>query len=223
VQGNLAISWTTAGYMERAMEVLREALQLAAAHDEARGCGVVLPGEMYKSLRDRGRYAEALRWVEPALAVGPGTRTAILQCHVACGWMHLGQHARAQREIEAALATAHTSEFVRAKALQMRARLAFALGKRGAGPLLEEALGIMRGLSGRREVFASIVLDHALALDAHEALAAARGVVAEGERLDLPGTVLAGHIRAMRFAVDAGLAADAAAHAQAALAIGDDV
>ena len=38
--GNLAISWTSAGHMQRAIEVLREAMQLAAAHDEARGCGL---------------------------------------------------------------------------------------------------------------------------------------------------------------------------------------
>ena len=220
--GNLAISWTTAGYMERALEVLREALQLAAAHDEARGCGVVLAGEMYKSLRDLGRYAEALRWIEPALASEPGTRTAIMQCHAACGWMHLGQHARAQREINAALA-ARASDFVHAKALQMRARLALALGQRGAGVPLDEALQIIQSLNGRPAVRASIVLDHALTLEPAAALAAARGVVAEGERLDLPGTALSGHIRATRLAVDAGLAADADAHARAALAIGDDV
>ena len=48
VLGNLAISWASAGYMQRAIELLREALQLAAAHDEARGCGASLPAEMYK-------------------------------------------------------------------------------------------------------------------------------------------------------------------------------
>ena len=36
VLGNLSISWATAGYMERAIDLLHEAMRLAAAHDEAR-------------------------------------------------------------------------------------------------------------------------------------------------------------------------------------------
>ena len=114
-------------------------------------------------------------------------------------------------------------DWTRAKALQMRARLMFALGERGAGALLDEALRIVRAQPGRRALRASIALDHALTLEPAAALAAAREVIAEGDRLDLPGTVLAGHIRAMRFAVEAKAAADAAAHCEAARAIGDDV
>lgn len=222
VLGNLAISWATAGYMQRSIDLLREALQLAAAHDEARGCAVSLPAEMFKSLRDCGRYAEALRWVEPATQAEPGMVTALQHCHVACGWLHLGQHARAQREIDAAL-QAETPLWVRAKALQMRARLKFALGQRGAGALLDEALRILSAQPGRRALRAVIALDHALTLEPGAALAAAREAVAEGERLDLAGMALAGHIRATRFAVDAHHAADAVAHARAALAIGDEV
>jgi hypothetical protein len=74
---------------------------------------------------------------------------------------------------------------------------------------------------GRRG--ASIMLDHALTLESAAALEVARAVVAEGERLGLPGTALAGHICAMRFAVDAGRADDAALDARARAAIGDDV
>lgn len=222
IQGNLAISWATAGYMQRAIDVLREALQLASAHDEARGSAASLPAEMYKCLRDCGRYAEALRWAEPALAAEPGLFAVLLQCHFACGWIHLGQHARAQREIDAAL-KAEVPDWTRAKALQMRARLKLALGQRGAGPLLAEALQGVRAQPGRRALRASIALDHALTLEPSAALAAAREVVAEGERLDLHGTALAGHIRATRFAVEAGLAADAIVHARAALVVGADV
>ena len=222
VQGNLAISWATAGYMERAIDVLREAMQLAAAHDDARGCAVALPAEMFKSLRDCGRYGEALRWIEPALAAEPGLGTPLLQCHIACAWVHLGQHARAHREIDASL-QADSPHWTRAKALQMRARLMQATGQRGARALLEEALGIVRAQTGRRALRASIVLDHALTLAPAGALAAAREVIAEGQRCDLPGMVLAGHIRAMRFAVDAAAADDALAHEQAARAIEDEV
>lgn len=221
VLGNLATSWAIAGHTQRSVDVLREAMQLAAAHDEARGCGAALPAEMYKSLRDSARYAEALRWVEPALAAEPDMFLPLLKCHIACGWMHLGQHARAQREIDDAM-SAQTAELVRAKALQMRARLKAALGQR-AGALLDEALRIAQAQSGRRTLRASIVLDHALTLEPAAALAAARAIVAEGERLDLPGTALAGHVRAAQFAVAARSAADAVAHARAALAIGEDI
>ena len=221
--GNLAISWATAGYMQRSVDVLREALQIAAAHDEARGCGVALPGEMYRSLRDCGHYAEALRWVEPALAAEPGVRAALMHCNVACGWIYLGQHARAQREIDAAM-KAQVPGWMRARILQMRARLKLALGQSGAAAALaDEALQTVLAQTGRRALRASITLDQALWLEPSAALEAARGVIAEGERLDLPGTALAGHIRAMRFAVQAASASDAAAHAAAALAIGDDV
>jgi DNA-binding SARP family transcriptional activator len=222
ILGNLAISWATAGVTQRAIDVLREAMQLAAAHDEARGCAASLPPEMYNALRDCGRYEEALRWIEPALAAEPGARKALIRCHVACGWMHLGQHARAQREIDAALAM-RVTDWTRAKALQMRARLKLALGQPGAGALLDEALRLVLAQHGRGALRASIALDRALALDPADALAAARDVIAEGERLDLPGTTLAGHIRATRFAVEAGSAAEGETHARAALAIGDDV
>jgi hypothetical protein len=222
VLGNLAISWATAGHMQRSIELLREAMQLAAAHDEARGCAASLPAEMYKSLRDSARYGEALNWIEPALAAEPGMVTALLQCHVACGWMHLGQHARAQREIDAALA-AEVPLWTRAKALQMRARLKMLLGQRGAAALLAEAMQLVRAQPGRGALRALITLDHALVLEPPAALDAARAIAAEGERLDLAGIALAGHIRAARFAVDVGRSDDAAAHARAALAIGEDV
>lgn len=222
VLGNLATSWAIAGHTQRSVEVLREAMQLAAAHDEARGCGAALPAEMFKSLRDSARYAEALRWVEPALANEPGNFLPLLKCHIACGWMHVGQHARAQRELDGALEL-QVTDLIRAKALQMRARLKMALNQRGAAALLDEALQTVRAHPGRRTLRASITLDHALTLAPAAALAAARGVIAEGERLELPGTALAGHVRAARFAVDAQDADAAVAHARAALAIGEDV
>jgi len=218
VLGNLAISWATTGHMARAIELLREAMQLAAAHDEARGCAVALPAEMYKCLRDLGHYAEAQRWIEPALAAEPGLTAALLQCHVACGWIHLGQHARAQRELDAALA-ADVPGWTRAKALQMKARLCFALGRRGAGALLDEALHLVRARPGRHALSALIALDHALTLEPAAALASARDVIARAERLGLAGNVLAGHIRAARFASDGHDADAAALHARAALAL----
>ena len=144
-----------------------------------------------------------------------------MQCHVACCWIHLGQHARAQRELDAA-AKAEPPDWMRAKSLQMRGRLKLALGQR-PGALFDEALRLVLAQEGRRALRAQIVLDHGLTIEPAAALAAARGVIAEGERLDLPGTALAGHIRAARFAADARLGADAEAHARAALAIGDDV
>lgn len=217
---NLAGSWAGEGYMRRAIEVLREAMQLAAAHDDARGCAVGVPMHMYWALRDCGRYADAFHWVEPGLAA-PGFFALRMQLHVACGWIHLGQHARAQRELDAVLKM-EMPAWTRALALQMRARLKLALGQQ-PGALFDEALRLLERQSGRFTLRASIVLDQALTLDPAAALTVARGVVAEGERLELPGTALAGHVRASRFATDAGLAADAEAHADAALAIGEDV
>ena len=218
---NLSVSWTSAGHMERAIQVLREAMQLAAAHDEARGAAYTLPMQMFKSLRDVARYDEALRWLEPAQSADLGVFTTLLHCHVACCWIHLGQHARAQRELDAA-AKVEAPDWMRAKSLQMRGRLKLALGQR-PGALFDDALRLALEQEGRRALRAQIVLDHGLTVEPAAALAAARGVIAEGERLDLPGTALAGHIRAARFAADAGLGADAEAHARAALAIGDDV
>ncbi len=219
--GNLEISWEKAGYMQRAIGVLREAMQLAAAHDEARGGAIGLPAGMFRCLRDCGRYTDALHWLEPAMAAQPGLFLVSMQCHAACGWIHLGQHARAQREIDAALKS-EVPDWMRARALLMRARIRVALGQR-PGTLLDEALRTVLAQPGRGDLRASIVLDHALALEPADALAAARRVIAEGERFGLPGTTLAGHIRSARFAVDAGLAADAQGHARAALAIDDEV
>jgi DNA-binding SARP family transcriptional activator/tetratricopeptide (TPR) repeat protein len=223
VLGNLSISWATAGYMNRAIELLYEAMRLGAAHDEARGCGATLPIELHNALRDCGRYGDALDWLEPALAAADGQVAVwkpLVRCQVACSWIHLGQHARAQREIDAALA-AEAPDWMRAKALQMRARMRVGMG-RGAQALLGEAHALM-ALDGRRGLRASIMLDHALALAAPAALAAAREVIAESERLGLPGPALAGHIRAMRFAVDAGRADDAVLHARACAAIDADI
>ncbi len=223
VLANLAISWATAGYMGRAIDLLHEAMRLAAAHDESRGCGASLPIELHNALRDCGRYGDALNWVEPALAAADGQLAAwkpLVRCQVACSWIHLGQHARAQREIDAALA-AEAPDWMRAKALQMRARMRVGMG-RGAQALLVDAHALM-ARDGRRALRASITLDHAGVLDAAAALGAAREVIAESERLDLPGTALAGHIRAMRFAVDAGRAEDAVRHARASAAIDVDI
>jgi tetratricopeptide (TPR) repeat protein len=223
ILSNLAVSWAGAGFMVRAIGYLREALQLAAAHDEARGCAASLPIEMHNNLRDSGHYADALRWVEPALAAAEGQLAAwlpLVRCHIACGWIHLGQHARAQREVDAALKTAGP-EWMRAKALQMRARIRLALGK-GARELLEEARAAVPR-DGRRMLRLSITLDHTLTMEPKAAWAAARDVIAEAERIELTGTALAGHIRAARFAVDAGLAAEALAHARVISAIGEEV
>ena len=223
VLANLAISWATAGYMGRAIELLHEAMRLAAAHDEARGCGASLPIELHNALRDCGRYADAVNWVEPALAAADGQLAAwkpLVRCQVACSWIYLGQHARAQRELDAALA-AEAPDWMRAKALQLRARIRIGMGH-GARALLEEAYTLM-ALGGRRGLRASITLDHAVVLEPAAALVVARAVVAESDRLGLPGTALAGHIRAMRFAVDAGQAEDAVSHARASAAIDADI
>jgi tetratricopeptide (TPR) repeat protein len=223
VLANLAISWATAGYMSRAIDLLHEAMRLAAAHDEARGCAASVPIELHNALRDFGRYGDALNWIEPAMAAADGQLAAwkpLVRCQVACSWIHLGQHARAKRELDAALA-ADAPDWMRAKALQMRARMRVGMG-RGAQALLDEAHDLMAH-DGRRTLRASIVLDHAANLEPAAALAAAREVIAEGEQRGLPGTALAGHIRAMRFAVDAGRPADAALHARAGAAVDADV
>ena len=223
VLANLAISWATAGYMGRAIELLHEAMRLAAAHDEARGCGASLPIELHNALRDCGRYADAVNWVEPALAAADGQLAAwkpLVRCQVACSWIYLGQHARAQRELDAALA-AEAPDWMRAKALQLRARMRIGVGH-GARALLEEAHTLM-ALDGRRGLRASITLDHAVVLEPAAALVVAHAVIKESDRLGLPGTALAGHIRAMRFAVDAGLAEDAVLHARASAAIDADI
>lgn len=223
VLANLSISWATAGYMSRAIDLLHEAMRLAAAHDEARGCGASLPIELHNGLRDCGRYADALNWVEPALAAADGQLAAwkpLVRCQVACSWIHLGQHARAQREIDAAIA-AGAPDWIQAKALQMRARMRVGMGRSAQG-LIAEAHGLM-AQNGRRTLRASIMLDHGLVLDPAAALIDAREVIAESDRLGLPGTALAGHIRAMRFAVDAGRADDAVNHARASATFNDDV
>ncbi len=218
---NYAVSWATSGHTQQAIGLLREALRLVAAHDAARGSVSAVPVLMYACLRDCGRYDEALQWMETAPANEAGQFTAAAHCHFACGWMHLGQHARAQREIDAALKL-EPPAWLNAKALQMRGRLALALGRR-PGALLDDALAITTALPGRVGLRASIALDHALTLPPASALAAARDVVAIGERLEQTGIALAGHIRATRFAVDAGSASAAAMHADAARAIGDDI
>ncbi|MFO1217188.1 MAG: AAA family ATPase [Burkholderiaceae bacterium] len=221
--GNLAISWACAGYMGRAIELLFDALKLAAAHDEARGFGASLPIEIHNTLRDCARYAEAQRWIEPAMTAAQGQVAAwqpLVRSHIACHWIHLGQHARAQREIDAALA-ADAPDWIRAKALQMQARMRHAMG-RPHRELIEQAYALMPA-TGRRNLWASIALDHALTLEPNAALDAARRIVAIGQQFAAPGTSLAGHIRAARFAVDARRAEAAATHARDAVAMADDV
>ncbi|MEO8525217.1 MAG: AAA family ATPase [Caldimonas sp.] len=223
VLANLAISWATAGYMARAIDLLHEAMRLAGAHDEASGCAASVPIELHNALRDSGRYGDALNWIEPALAAVDGQMAAwkpLVRCQVACTWIHLGQHARAQREIDAAIA-AGAPEWMQAKALQMRARMRVGMG-RSAQVLIADAHALM-AQNGRRTLRASIMLDHGLVLEPAAALINAREVIAESDRLGWPGTALAGHIRAMRFAVDAGRADDAALHARASAAFDDDV
>lgn len=221
VLGNLAVSWETAGYMQRAIDALREAQRLAAAHDEARGCGASLPAELLNALRDRGHYGEALGWVDAALAAEPGARTATIRCNLACCWVHLGQHARALRELDRA-GQETLPGWMRARLLQVRARAALAAGQ-PAGTWLDEARALMQSQHGRRGLRLMIELDHALRLPPDAALAVARLAIAEAERLDLPGGALAGHVRAARFAAAAGRRADAAAHAEAVLASADDL
>ncbi|MCW5632394.1 MAG: AAA family ATPase [Rubrivivax sp.] len=218
---NLSISWTSAGHMAHALDVLREASQLAAAHDEARGAASGLPMQMFKCLREGGRYEEALRWVEPALAAVSGRFTMLLHTNVACAWIHLGQHARAQRELDTPSAE-EPPDWMRANALQMRGRLKLALGQH-PGTLFDDALRLVLENEELHLSRALITLDRALTIEPAEALSAARRVIAEGGRLDLAGVVLAGHVRAARFAVDAGLGADAESHARAALSVGEDV
>ncbi len=218
---NLSVSWTSAGYMGRALGVLREANQLAAAHDEARGAASGLPLQMFKCLREGACYEEALHWIEPALAAESGRFKALLRANIACGWIHLGQHARAQRELDAA-SKEESADWIRAKVLQIRGRLKLALGQR-PGTLFDDALGLVLAHEGLHLSRALIALDQALTMTPAAALAAARGVIAQGERLDLAGMSLAGHIRAARFAADADLGGDAEAHARTALAIGDEV
>ncbi len=88
--GNLSISWDKSGYLERSIEAAREALELVAAHDEARGCGVTLAGDMFQLLRDSGRYEEAFRWAEPALAAEQGARAALTRCNIGLAWIISG-------------------------------------------------------------------------------------------------------------------------------------
>lgn len=221
---DLAISWMTAGYMMPAITSLEEAQSLTAAHDEARGAGYLVPGLLYIALRDAGRYSDALKWIDLAEVSFESQGQAWLpltRCHHACGWIYLGQYARAQREIDAALA-APAPPWMHAMAMQMRARIALVLKPPSARPWLEQARA-GAPTEGRRTLRATILLDHALALPADEALAVAHEVIEMGERLDLPGTTLAGQIRATRFATEAGKTDLAAAHAQAALAFESDV
>ena len=134
-----------------------------------------------RRLRDCGRYADALNWVEPALAAD-GQLAAwkpLVRCQVACTWI-TSASTRVPSTIDAALAARKRRLDAREGVADERARMRLGLG-RGMRELIGEARALA-AQSGRRSLRASIALDHGLSLAPAEALAAAREV-ADGDRL----------------------------------------
>lgn len=132
-------------------------------------------------------------------------------------WMHLGQWARARRTVQLSLGDAETTlPRYRARALQLQAEIAAALGERpvdGANSPLAAPMGELgRAADHHRGLMQS------LAMPPDDALALARRLRADAVARQMPNLVLEAETRCAQAAARAGLAREAADHARDALA-----
>lgn len=216
--GNLACNRMDAGDMQAALDALQEGERERLLHDELRGAGAPAMVMLVAVLRDLGRYDEALRWAEMSVSFlrdqNPLALPA-LHAHIACLWLHLGQPARAQRELDVAASSSDTPRWIQARCAQMAMRLALAGGRdatRSAALALELA---PRG--GRAVLREMILLDHAVTLPPAAALSVAEQIAIDSAPRGHRGTTLAAHLRACRFASATGRSEQAAEFARRAL------
>jgi DNA-binding SARP family transcriptional activator len=217
--GNLAISLLDVGKPRAALEAIAQARSVAANYDALKGNAFSLglfEGVAALALR---RYRAALGAFDGALGdvAHNALAAAAVRMHRACLWLHLGQYARAQRELELPAATQPLPGWVEARRQQMMGRCDWCSDRKDAAARHWQAAAAAAPTTERAVLAAMIALDHALVRPAATALASVRGVLARAERLGHFGTALAARVRLAALALQHG-ELDAALQAVDALA-----
>lgn len=195
--GNLAISLLDVGRPRAALDAIAQARRLGAAYDELHGHSFSLnlfEGVAAMMLR---RYRTALATLEIALAdvAHNALAAAALSVHRACLWLHLGQTARAQRELGMIDSQAAVPAWLDARRQQMLGRCAWALERRADAARHWDAAASSAPMNERTVLAAMIALDRALVQPAAVSVAEIQAVLAKAERLGHFGSMLAARVR----------------------------
>jgi len=199
--GNLSISLIDVGKPRAAREAIAQARNVGTAYDALAGTSFPLnlfDGAAATALR---RYREALAALDAALADLGFHRlgAASVRLHRACLWIHLGQFARAQRELAVSRSEPPEPEWLQARREQLLGRLAWWTGRQADAANHWRKAMDHAPTKERAVLAAMIALDHAQAQPADAAAAIARDVLATAERLDHFGSALAARIRLAGF------------------------
>ena len=125
--GNLAVSYIDTGELNEATRVLEEAERMRLAHDGMQGVNGMGWNLRAMVWRDQGHYAQSLERFEGNLALVAQQMPARLpldRLHRAWLWAWIGQWARAQQDMATDDDYGVLPDWVRARALQLRARMA---------------------------------------------------------------------------------------------------
>ena len=219
---NVARSLMGQGEFRRAWESLLQARRYAAGYDDAQGMTWHIDLLAFVTQRDLAHYAAALRGADELLQALSQHVMAlpVVQGHIACLWLHLGQHARAQQLLaEMERQRVPAAHCARWHQLQGRLKLA----QQGAASEPLRAALAHAPQAGRTALQAMIALDHALVSEPEAALAECLQVQQRALSLGHAGVALAAGIRAIAMAQRAGRADHAAQLARAALATPEDI
>jgi DNA-binding SARP family transcriptional activator len=204
--GNLAVSLLDVGRPRAALEAIARARSVAASYDVVKGAAFALnlfEGVAAAALR---KYRTALAALDAARAdVGHNAlANAAASLHRACLWIHLGQYARAERELAQPTWAEPSSTWLEARRHQMLGRCAWWTGRKAEAHRHWEAAAA-RAPTGERAVLAAMIaLDRALTQPFEDALHSARAVLDKAERLGHHGSVLAAQIRIATLACEHG-------------------
>lgn len=195
--GNMAVSQMDVGKPLAALEAIAQARAIGTAYDVLKGSSFTLNlSEGTASLAVR-RYRAAFTAFETALADVAHHEVAAAAARVsrACLWIHLGQFARAQRELSLPELRSPLPAWIEARRQQMFGRCAWWTGNKADAARHWQAAAAGAPQDERAVLAAMIGLDHAQAQPTGPAMAAVRAVLVNAERLGHHGSALAARIR----------------------------
>jgi len=211
---NLALGHRDAGRLDLALAGVEEARRLLTSLPEGEIPYSSLDTNFGIVLRDLGRFGEAIEWLDRSIERGrvhmPGW-TANFHAHRAQTWLHMGQFAHAQQDLDAAAAISAPA-LARARCDLVRALM---LCMRGldASAALESAEAHLGG-GARALMRQRLALARCAILEPAEALAAAGEVLDAATVAQRPGLVAAARARMCQAALKLGHASEAARHAR---------
>jgi len=211
---NLALGHRDAGKLDLALASVEEAQRLLTSLPEGEIPYSSLDTNFGLVLRDLGRLAEAIEWLDRSIERGrvhmPGW-VANFHAHRAQTWLHMGQFAHAQQDLDAAAAIS-APPLARARCDLVRALM---LSMRGldASAALESAQAHL-GAGARALMRQRLALARCVVLEPAEALAAAGEVLDAATVAQRPGLVAAARARMCQAALKLGHASEAARHAR---------